>query len=122
MCVALDFMWKNGKCMVRFPFSEFSVQIAQVIGYALEQNHPNPFNPTTRIGFSVDGDAHVRLSIYDVSGRLVRTLVDQRLSAGSYAEEWDARDARGNTLGTGVYFYYLKAGNRVLTRKAILLK
>ena len=89
---------------------------------ALEQNHPNPFNPVTRIDYTVDQEGAVRLAIYDVSGRLVRTLVDRRMRSGAHSEEWNARDSRGNLSATGVYFIRLTAGSRMLTRKAVLLK
>ena len=61
---------------------------------ALAQNHPNPFNPTTRIHFSIDKESRVTLSIYDISGRFITKLVDRRLGAATYMEEWDGRAAR----------------------------
>jgi len=96
--------------------------IAGANRFHLYQNHPNPFNPTTTIGFSLDRERTVVLAIYDVSGRLVRTLVNARLSAGTYAEDWDARDQNGRAVATGIYFCSLKAGDKVQTRKAVLLK
>jgi hypothetical protein len=88
----------------------------------LEQNRPNPFNPRTSIGYSIDREAHVRLTIYDVDGHRVVTLVDRRLASGAYAAEWDGRDSDGNAVAGGVYFYRLDAGGHIQTRKAILLK
>ena len=70
---------------------------------ALEQNYPNPFNPTTRIGFSLDREEHITLAIYDVKGRLVTTLLDERALAGVNSVEWDGRDANGNVVSGGVY-------------------
>ncbi len=90
--------------------------------FALEQNHPNPFNPVTRIDFSLARAEQVTVALYDVSGRLVRTLVDRRLGAGVHSTEWDGRDKGGNAVAGGVYFYRLTAGNRTLTRKAVLFK
>jgi len=90
--------------------------------FALDQNHPNPFNPSTRIRFSLDQDAMVSLIIYDVSGTRVRTLVNRSMSAGSHTEEWDARDDQGRSVASGIYFYRLTSGNRTLTRKAVLLR
>jgi glucose/arabinose dehydrogenase len=89
---------------------------------ALEPNYPNPFNPTTRIEFSVPEKDRVNLSVYDVSGRHVRTLLDQTMRPDTYTEEWDGRDDHGNSLASGTYFYRLKVGNQTLTRKAVLLK
>ncbi|UCE03546.1 MAG: hypothetical protein JSW67_04980 [Candidatus Latescibacterota bacterium] len=88
----------------------------------LEQNRPNPFNPRTSIDYSIDRDAQVRLTIYDVDGHRVVTLVDRRLGPGAYSVEWDGRDAHGNAVAGGVYFYRLDAGGHMRTRKAILLK
>lgn len=89
---------------------------------ALEQNFPNPFNPRTRIRFSVDRTSPVTLSIHDVSGRQVRTLLDRPMVPGVYVEEWDGRDAGGERVSSGVYFYRLQAGKRTLTRKMLMLK
>jgi hypothetical protein len=83
---------------------------------------PNPFNPGTKITFSIDRDALAVLSIYDVAGRLVRTLVNRRLEAGSYAEAWDGRDTSGDEVASGIYFYRLTAGNRTLTKKMVLIR
>jgi hypothetical protein len=90
--------------------------------FALGQNFPNPFNPTTTISFSIAERARVNLSVYDLSGGLVRTLVDDVLSAGVKETVWDGRDARGNPVSSGVYFYRLKAGDKVMTKKMVLLK
>jgi hypothetical protein len=89
---------------------------------SLRQNHPNPFNPGTHIPFVIDGVQHVSLSIYDTSGRLIRTLVDRKMNPGSHSVEWDGTDADGGRVASGVYFYRLTAGKRTLTRKALLLK
>jgi lysophospholipase L1-like esterase len=89
---------------------------------ALYQNYPNPFNPMTKIRFDLGGYAHVQLSIYDIAGRRVRTLVNRHMPAGIYTEIWDGRDAKGETIASGVYFYRLKAGKKVFTRKAVFLK
>jgi hypothetical protein len=91
--------------------------------FALHQNVPNPFNPTTVIRYDVPaGDAVVTLRVYDVAGRLVRTLVDERQTAGRKSATWDGRNNRGITVATGVYFYRMQAGNFVQTRKMLLLK
>ena len=89
---------------------------------SLRQNHPNPFNPNTRIPFVIDEVQHVTLSIYDSAGRLVRTLIDRRMRPGSHSQEWDGTGARGNRVSSGVYFYRLTAGKKTLSRKALLLK
>jgi flagellar hook assembly protein FlgD len=90
----------------------------------LLQNHPNPFNPTTQIEFVVpEGQTrHVTLVIYDVTGARVATLVDDQKIPGLYTALWDGRDINGGAVGSGVYFYRLRAGDVVLTKKMILLK
>jgi len=64
----------------------------------------------------------VRLSVYDAAGRLVRTLVEEPLSAGRHVIEWDGTDNRGGRVASGVYFYALSDGRRTLMRKALVLK
>ncbi|UCH84655.1 MAG: T9SS type A sorting domain-containing protein, partial [Candidatus Latescibacterota bacterium] len=98
------------------------VDPSRPLTFALDQNHPNPFNPSTRIRFSLDKEAMVSLIIYDVSGTRVRTLVNRSMSAGSHTEEWDARDDKGRSVASGIYFYQLTSGSRTLTRKAVLLR
>jgi hypothetical protein len=90
---------------------------------ALLQNVPNPFNPTTRIVYDVANAGRVRIEIYDVSGRMVRTLVDEHRGAGRYEVEWDGRNVQGTPVHTGVYFYRMSApGYTSQARKMLLLK
>jgi hypothetical protein len=98
------------------------IEIQPTVLLALEQNIPNPFNPQTAIRFSLPSTAIVRLSIYDVRGARVRTLVDERLDGGAYREEWDGRDGRGHEVASGVYFCRLTVGTRTLTRKMVLAR
>lgn len=88
----------------------------------LAQNHPNPFNPMTRIRFNIGQAGRTRLEILDVSGRLVRSLLDGMLEAGVYEEAWDGRGDDGLTAASGVYFYRLTGPGGVLTRKMILAR
>jgi hypothetical protein len=90
----------------------------------LLQNHPNPFNPTTNITFYVpDGSAQkVSLKIYDVTGALVKTVEDGVFPPGRYVRVWDGTNNRGNTVGSGIYFYQLREKNFVSTKKMVLLK
>jgi hypothetical protein len=91
---------------------------------ALEQNVPNPFNPTTSIVFYVpDGrPVDVALEVFDVRGRRVATILRQRLKPGRYRVEWDGRDDRGEPVSSGVYFYRLRMPGFSQTRKMTLLK
>lgn len=87
----------------------------------LEQNRPNPFNPSTEIVYHLGDDAHIVLNIYDVTGRLLRTLVDRAQKAGVYHVIWDGRIGDG-PAPSGVYFYKLTAGKFTQTRRMVLLK
>jgi methionine-rich copper-binding protein CopC len=73
----------------------------------LAQNVPNPFRAQTAITYSLEAGGEVALGIYDVQGRLVRRLIEQPLDAGTYTATWDARDAQGHAVQSGIYFYRL---------------
>jgi hypothetical protein len=88
----------------------------------LSQNHPNPFNPSTRIKFGIQSAGRVSLEIYDAAGRRVRTLVDESRPAGQYDEIWRGMDDNGREVSSGVYFYRLVTGGYVQTRKMVLLR
>jgi glucose/arabinose dehydrogenase len=89
----------------------------------LEQNVPNPFNPETVIHFTISQRAFVELSVYDVHGKLVRNLVNSDLGPGPHRAVWAARDRRGGTSPSGVYFYTLKLdGSLADTRRMVLLQ
>jgi flagellar hook assembly protein FlgD len=88
----------------------------------LEQNVPNPLNPTTMIAFMLDAASPSRLAVYDVQGRLVRTLVDAALPAGRHEVAWDGRDETGARVASGLYLYRLEAGVFRATRRMIVLK
>jgi hypothetical protein len=91
--------------------------------FALRQNVPNPFNPSTTIHYDVPaGGGAVSIRIYDVNGRLVRTLVESVQSAGQKAVTWKGRDNRGASVASGVYFYRMTAPDFVKTRKMVLLR
>ncbi len=86
-------------------------------GVALDQNHPNPFNPATEISFSLEEAGQARLSIFDSAGRLVDLLLDAHVAAGRHTLAW-----RPENVASGVYFYRLDAGSQRLLRKAMLIK
>jgi hypothetical protein len=90
--------------------------------FALYQNVPNPFNPTTTISFVVPQKVRTTLTIFDVQGKLVRTLVDEIVGEGYQERVWDGKDASGSQVGSGVYFYRLTAGDKTLTKKMVLLR
>jgi len=85
--------------------------------FSLSQNYPNPFNPNTKIRFDLPKNVNVKLTIYDMLGREVETIVNEHLNAGSYEVNWD-----GKKYTSGVYYYRLNAGEFVETKKMILVK
>ncbi len=91
-------------------------------GFRLEQNHPNPFNPTTVIAYQVPAPTTVTLVIYNLLGQKVRTLVQETVPAGLNRAWWDARNDAGNPVAGGIYLYRIEAGEFVQTRKMILRK
>ncbi len=90
--------------------------------FTLEQNYPNPFNPGTLIEFSLSKAAAVTLTIYNTLGQKVTTLVDKKLSAGSFRVDWNGRNAAGNNVASGIYYYQLRAGDFSASRKMILMR
>jgi hypothetical protein len=95
-------------------------------GVGLHQNNPNPFNPSTTIEFDlygiIDVSQLVSLTVYDIRGRRVRTLLDSDLEPGSYKIHWDGRDDHGQSVASGIYLYTLRAGEERFTRKMTILK
>ena len=88
----------------------------------LYQNYPNPFNPSTAIEFHLPRRERVSLRVYDVSGRLVRTIAEETLDMGDHRFTWDGRNDRGAPAASGVYFYMLKSDSIRQARKAVLLR
>jgi len=91
-------------------------------GFALEQNFPNPFNPTTTIQYELPENAFVNIRIYDLNGRLVNTLVNAQKSAGYKAIKWAGVDNKGKAVSAGLYLYTIEAGEFIQTKKMVLLK
>jgi hypothetical protein len=110
-----DLVGLEGERIVKVPFT-----------YALSQNYPNPFNPMTTIGFEVprnsSGEVEVTLRVYDLRGRLVRTLIEEPREHGTYQVSWDGRDEHGSKAASGIYLYTIRAGDFTSTRKMTLLK
>lgn len=92
------------------------------VAVLLRQNVPNPFNPVTEIAFELPWPAPVRLAVYDLAGREVRTLLQGDFDAGEHRVVWDGRDGRGSVVGAGTYFYRLAAPTGVRVRKMVLVK
>jgi hypothetical protein len=96
------------------------IQIPEV--YALEPNYPNPFNPTTTIRYNLPEGAMVRIMVYDILGREVRTLVNGYVDAGYQSIVWDVTDNGGRPVSGGVYIYSIQSDRFNANRKMILLK
>lgn len=91
-------------------------------GPKLLPNVPNPFNPSTSINYELPLGSHVRLSVYDLSGRLVRILEDGQMAAGEHSVRWDGRDGQGLAQASGMYFVRLNAGGKTGIRKITLVQ
>ena len=114
----LDVLTAGGAVIESAPVT-VRTAIAELV---LCQNTPNPFNPATTIAFVLPEAVHARLSVYDVQGRLVATLVDRPLDSGFQQVDWGATDLNGARVSSGVYFYRLEAGRETLTKKMVLLQ
>jgi hypothetical protein len=90
--------------------------------FALSQNTPNPFNPSTTIRFDLPVASAVRLAIYSTSGQLARTLVDSRIDAGTHQVVWDGLDALRSEVSSGVYLYRLTSAEGTLVRRMLLVR
>ena len=90
--------------------------------FSLHQNYPNPFNPNTTIRYNLPNEVHVTITIHELMGNKVITLVNSSKSAGSSTIEWDARNEQGRPVSNGIYLYTIQAGEYRMTRKMVLLK
>ncbi|MFQ6610764.1 MAG: plastocyanin/azurin family copper-binding protein [Fidelibacterota bacterium] len=88
----------------------------------LSQNYPNPFNPATIITYQVPKSSLITISVTDINGRLINTLVNNLQDAGSHSIMWNGKDSYGHTVSAGVYLYRIQAGNYTQMRKMVLLK
>jgi hypothetical protein len=136
-----DTIWKdatrtsNGQAIFQIPdgvsVEDITVEAVSITGsevvdmeqrlipdaFTLSQNYPNPFNPTTTINFDLPTAGQVNLSVYNMNGQLVNTLIDSKMNAGQNVANFDA-----SNLSSGVYFYTLTANESTETRKMILMK
>ncbi len=92
------------------------------VQYALHQNYPNPFNPETNIQFDIAENSVVKVSVYDLVGKKVATLLNKNLGIGSYNIKWRGLDDKGSSLPSGMYFYEMKTENFRSMKKLILVK
>jgi hypothetical protein len=90
--------------------------------FAISQNYPNPFNPQTVIKYDLPKPEHVRITIYNILGQKVKTVVDEDQQAGYKSANWDGKDDQGKDVSTGIYFFQIKVGDFSTVKKMILLK
>ncbi len=90
--------------------------------FKLEQNYPNPFNPITTIKFTIPKETRVQISVFDITGRLVKTLLDKTLPPGEHWTIWDGTDENGSKVSSGVYIYRMYSDNFISAKKMILAK
>jgi len=95
---------------------------AMPLSYQLKQNYPNPFNPETRIYFEIPQTHDVTILIYNSLGQKVRTLVNKNFTAGQHIVNWNGLSDEGSTVASGVYFYRIKAGDFIESRKMVLIR
>lgn len=119
----IDGQWHRKVWMCTFtPDEAVGVVTTPMPTLRLDQNVPNPFNPSTTIAYSIAQAGRVRVDVYDASGARVAGLVDDVLGAGPHETRWDGIDAAGRRVVSGVYFCVLRTGGHVVTRKMALLK
>jgi len=90
--------------------------------FRLNQNCPNPFNPVTSLRYDLPEDGLINITIYDMMGRVVKTLVNGSQTAGFKSVQWDATNDRNEPVSSGLYLYTIQAGEFRQTRKMVLLK
>ena len=90
--------------------------------FALHQNYPNPFNPTTSIEYDLPNDSYTVVTVFDVMGKHVKTLVDENQSSGFKTIRWDAKNDEGESVAAGMYIYQIKSGVNIASNKMILLR
>ncbi len=120
-------IFKSGLSFTRIFKPNFTVDVKEqnkndLHNFFLYNNYPNPFNPATNVRFKLRRSEVVKISVYNLLGKEIRTLVDDDFPVGEYTIEWDGRDNEGNILPSGVYFIQMKSGEYQRTIKATLLK
>ena len=89
--------------------------------YYLMSPYPNPFNPSTKIRYGTAYDVNATIKIFDINGRVVRSILDGKISPGNHETEWNGRDDGGNNIPSGMYFIRYNAGDYRKTQKVVLL-
>lgn len=100
---------------------EVEEERSKILCFKLFQNIPNPFREVTSIKYQIPAASKVSLKIYDVAGRLVRTLINEEMPKGDYTVKWEGKDNYGNRVARGIYFYKFKASQFTTSKKLILM-
>lgn len=112
--------------IISYMVTSVESMIGVVDDFFLSQNYPNPFNPETRIGFSIPATlgktAQVNLSVFNASGQLVRKLLNESHTPGSYEIQWDGRSDNGVVVPSGIYVYTIRIGEQRISRKMLLIR
>ena len=117
-----DVLETNGKVKRIYGAQYFPGEEIPALTTRLSDNYPNPFNPVTVIEYSIAKDAHVNLSIYNVKGLLVCTLVDEFQKANHYKLMWNGKNNRGSNVASGVYFLRMNTALYTMTKKLVILR
>ena len=117
-----DNVWLDHIILVNNPSTGIQPEKNVAETFELHQNYPNPFNPSTTIPFRLEKSASVKLTVFDIDGKIVATLVNKTLTAGEHSVRWNGQNDQRRTVANGVYFYQLSVENADQTRKMILLK
>lgn len=98
-----------------------SVQ-GQVMSFRIFQNYPNPFNPSTVISYEIPGTENVKITVYDITGKLVKELADNVQSSGRHQVQWEGTNQNNEKVTSGIYIYTIKYGSVLLSKAMVLLK
>ena len=103
-------------------FGPVMIKVPAPQKFTLTQNYPNPFNPVTSIRYTLPGREMVTLTIYNMMGQHVVTLVDTEQESGYYVAEWDGKDKSGRSVSTGIYIYQLRTSREKVTKRMIKMQ
>jgi hypothetical protein len=121
-----EYLYKTGGTInsyqISLPELDTHWESTQLVEFTLSQNYPNPFNPTTTLKYDLPEDAMVNITIYDMMGRVVKTMVNTQQNAGYKSIQWNATNNAGQPVSAGVYLYSIEAGAFRQTKKMVMLK
>ena len=126
LVVTDEYLYKTGGTInsyqISLPELDTHWERTQFVEFTISQNYPNPFNPTTTLKYDLPEDAMVNITIYDMMGRRIKTLVNGPKSAGYRLVIWDATNDYGRPVSAGIYLYQIQVGEFTQTKKMVLFK